>query len=116
MLGRREIVDGKPGKYKQVYDIVLKVGNSIAVGGIEEGGRCGIYGANSPEWIMSMERQLCAWRTTFAALKTKSQQLILLHARLETWLHIGQLVKVRDTSGELKQASETYYQVEVNVI
>ncbi|KAL0312462.1 UNVERIFIED_CONTAM: Long chain acyl-CoA synthetase 4 [Sesamum radiatum] len=60
MLGRREIVDGKPGKYswmtyKEVYDIVLKVGNSIRSCGIEEGGRCGIYGANSPEWIMSME-------------------------------------------------------------
>ncbi|KAL0331096.1 UNVERIFIED_CONTAM: Long chain acyl-CoA synthetase 4 [Sesamum angustifolium] len=60
MLGRREIVDGEPGKYswmtyKEVYDIVLKVGNSIRSCGIEEGGRCGIYGANSPEWIMSME-------------------------------------------------------------
>ncbi|KAK4381596.1 Long chain acyl-CoA synthetase 4 [Sesamum angolense] len=60
MLGRREIVDGKPGKYSwmtytEVYDIVLKVGNSIRSCGIEEGGRCGIYGANSPEWIMSME-------------------------------------------------------------
>ncbi|KAH6804382.1 AMP-dependent synthetase and ligase family protein [Perilla frutescens var. frutescens] len=60
MLGRREIVDGKPGKYswmtyKEVYDIVVKVGNSIRSCGIEEGGRCGIYGANSPEWIISME-------------------------------------------------------------
>ncbi|KAI3453817.1 hypothetical protein Pfo_010480 [Paulownia fortunei] len=60
MLGHREIVNGKPGKflwmtYKEVYDIVLKVGNSICSCGIEEGGRCGIYGANSPEWIISME-------------------------------------------------------------
>ncbi|KAK6137291.1 hypothetical protein DH2020_028963 [Rehmannia glutinosa] len=60
MLGRPDIVDGKPGKYlwmtyKEVYDIVMKVGNSIRSCGIEEGGRCGIYGANSPEWIMSME-------------------------------------------------------------
>ncbi|XP_059662215.1 long chain acyl-CoA synthetase 4-like [Cornus florida] len=60
MLGRREIVDGKPGKYvwltyKQVYDLVMKVGISIRSCGIEEGGRCGIYGANSSEWIMSME-------------------------------------------------------------
>ncbi|KAL7122828.1 hypothetical protein ABFS82_01G061600 [Erythranthe guttata] len=60
MLGRREIVDGKPGKYswmtyKEVYDVVLKIGNSIRACGIEEGGRCGIYGSNSPEWIMSME-------------------------------------------------------------
>ncbi|PIN24046.1 Long-chain acyl-CoA synthetases (AMP-forming) [Handroanthus impetiginosus] len=60
MLGRREIVNGRPGKYlwmtyKEVYDIVLKVGNSIRSCGIEQGGRCGIYGANSPEWIISME-------------------------------------------------------------
>ncbi|CAI9759352.1 unnamed protein product [Fraxinus pennsylvanica] len=60
MLGRREFVDGKPGKYvwmtyKEVYDLVVKVGNSVRSCGIEEGGRCGIYGANCPEWIMSME-------------------------------------------------------------
>ncbi|XP_047969300.1 long chain acyl-CoA synthetase 4-like [Salvia hispanica] len=60
MLGRRELVNGKPGKYlwmtyREVYNIVVKVGNSIRSIGIEQGGRCGIYGANSPEWIMSME-------------------------------------------------------------
>lgn len=60
MLGQREIVNGKAGKYvwltyKEVYDIVMKVGNSIRSCGVNEGGRCGIYGANSAEWIMSME-------------------------------------------------------------
>ncbi|MGR2462350.1 AMP-binding protein, partial [Salmonella enterica] len=60
MLGVREIVDGKHGKYKwqtykQVYDLVIKVGNSIRSCGYGEGVKCGIYGANSPEWIMSME-------------------------------------------------------------
>ncbi|KAG8375103.1 hypothetical protein BUALT_Bualt10G0065500 [Buddleja alternifolia] len=60
MLGRREIVNGQPGKYlwmtyKEAYDIVVKVGNSMRSCGIEQGGRCGIYGANSAEWIMSME-------------------------------------------------------------
>uniref|UniRef100_A0A5B6Z4B6 Long-chain-fatty-acid--CoA ligase n=1 Tax=Davidia involucrata TaxID=16924 RepID=A0A5B6Z4B6_DAVIN len=62
MLGRREIENGngKPGKYewltyKEVYDLVMKVGNSIRSCGIGEGGRCGIYGVNCPEWIMSME-------------------------------------------------------------
>ncbi|KAF8413319.1 hypothetical protein HHK36_001297 [Tetracentron sinense] len=68
MLGRREIVNGKlllsislqPGKYlwltyKDVYDIVMKVGASIRSCGVEQGGRCGIYGANCAEWIMSME-------------------------------------------------------------
>ncbi|XAR70180.1 Long-chain-fatty-acid--CoA ligase [Bertholletia excelsa] len=60
MLGRREIVDGKAGKYvwltyKEVHDLVMKVGNSIRSCGVKEGGKCGIYGANCPEWIMSME-------------------------------------------------------------
>ncbi|KAL6348941.1 hypothetical protein AAG906_033597 [Vitis piasezkii] len=60
MLGQREIVNGKAGKYvwltyKEVYDKVMKVGNSIRSCGVNEGGRCGIYGANSAEWIMSME-------------------------------------------------------------
>ncbi|XP_028774783.1 long chain acyl-CoA synthetase 4-like [Neltuma alba] len=60
MLGRREIMDGKPGKYKwqsyeEVYDLVLKAGNSIRRCGYGEGVKCGIYGANCPEWIISME-------------------------------------------------------------
>ncbi|KAK4365484.1 hypothetical protein RND71_016842 [Anisodus tanguticus] len=60
MLGRREIVDGKPGKYvwmsyKEVYDIVIKVGNSIRSCDVDEGDKCGIYGANCSEWIISME-------------------------------------------------------------
>ncbi|XP_057967328.1 long chain acyl-CoA synthetase 4-like [Malania oleifera] len=60
MLGRREIVDGKPGKYvwqtyKEVYNLVMKVGNAIRSCGLEKEGRCGIYGANCPEWVISME-------------------------------------------------------------
>ncbi|XP_074573623.1 long chain acyl-CoA synthetase 4-like [Curcuma longa] len=60
MLGRRTVVDGKAGKYvwmtyKEVYDTVIKVGASIRNCGIEQGGRCGIYGANCTEWIISME-------------------------------------------------------------
>ncbi|GAA0151961.1 ligase [Lithospermum erythrorhizon] len=60
MLGRREEVDGKSGKYiwmtyKEVHDIVIKIGNSIRSLGIEQGAPCGIFGANCSEWIMSME-------------------------------------------------------------
>ncbi|NP_001310699.1 long chain acyl-CoA synthetase 4 [Ricinus communis] len=60
MLGHREFVNGKAGKYvwqtyKQVYDLVIKVGNAIRSCGVEPGEKCGIYGANSAEWIMSME-------------------------------------------------------------
>uniref|UniRef100_A0A2P2MKC4 AMP-dependent synthetase/ligase domain-containing protein n=1 Tax=Rhizophora mucronata TaxID=61149 RepID=A0A2P2MKC4_RHIMU len=60
MLGRREFVNGKAGKYvwqtyKEVYDMVIKVGNSIRSCGLEPGDKCGIYGANCAEWIISME-------------------------------------------------------------
>ncbi|CAK7335715.1 unnamed protein product [Dovyalis caffra] len=60
MLGHREIVNGKAAEYvwqtyKQVYDVVIKVGNSIRSCGVEPGSKCGIYGANCAEWIMSME-------------------------------------------------------------
>ncbi|KAG9448294.1 hypothetical protein H6P81_014422 [Aristolochia fimbriata] len=60
MLGRREIVDGKAGQYvwrtyKQVYDEVLKIGASIRSCGVDPGGRCGIYGVNCPEWVISMQ-------------------------------------------------------------
>ncbi|KAL6615722.1 hypothetical protein ACP70R_037992 [Stipagrostis hirtigluma subsp. patula] len=60
MLGHREIVDGKAGEYvwktyKQVFDMANKVGNSIRSCGLAKGSRCGIYGANCPEWIITME-------------------------------------------------------------
>uniref|UniRef100_A0ACD5VXQ7 Uncharacterized protein n=1 Tax=Avena sativa TaxID=4498 RepID=A0ACD5VXQ7_AVESA len=60
MLGRRAIVDGKAGAYewktyKEVLGVANKIGNSIRSCGLEKGSRCGIYGANSPEWIITME-------------------------------------------------------------
>ncbi|CAL5383142.1 unnamed protein product [Camellia sinensis] len=60
MLGQREIVNGKAGKYvwltyEEVYEIVLKVGASIRSCGIKKGARCGIYGANCMKWIISMQ-------------------------------------------------------------
>ncbi|KAI3822111.1 hypothetical protein L1987_09692 [Smallanthus sonchifolius] len=60
MLGTREFVDGKHGKYewltyKQVYGKVIQARNSIRACGVEPGGKCGIYGVNCAEWIMSME-------------------------------------------------------------
>ncbi|KAJ6842151.1 long chain acyl-CoA synthetase 4-like [Iris pallida] len=60
MLGRRQVVNGKPGKYvwmtyREVYDVVMKVGASIRSCGVGKGGRCGIFGANSSEWVISME-------------------------------------------------------------
>nr|GEV45585.1 long chain acyl-CoA synthetase 4-like [Tanacetum cinerariifolium] len=60
MLGEREIIDGKAGKYvwltyKEVYDTVLKVGDSICSRGINKEARCGIYGKNCTKWVVSMQ-------------------------------------------------------------
>ncbi|CAA3003466.1 long chain acyl- synthetase 4-like [Olea europaea subsp. europaea] len=60
MLGEREIVNGKAGKYvwltyKEVHDLVLQVGVSIRSCGVGQGGRCGIYGANCSNWVISMQ-------------------------------------------------------------
>ncbi|KVH91105.1 AMP-binding, conserved site-containing protein [Cynara cardunculus var. scolymus] len=41
--------------YKQVYDTVLKVGDSICSRGIQKGARCGIYGINCIKWVVGMQ-------------------------------------------------------------
>ncbi|KAL2460191.1 Long chain acyl-CoA synthetase 2 [Abeliophyllum distichum] len=64
MLGRRQITDGKAGPYAwltyhEVYDTTLKIGSAIRSRGVNPGDRCGIYGANCPEWIIAMEIFCC---------------------------------------------------------
>ncbi|KAG9440845.1 hypothetical protein H6P81_021010 [Aristolochia fimbriata] len=60
MLGRRDVVDGKVGPYvwktyQEVYEEVIRIGAAIRACGVNPGGRCGIYGSNCPEWIITME-------------------------------------------------------------
>uniref|UniRef100_A0A0D9V466 Long-chain-fatty-acid--CoA ligase n=1 Tax=Leersia perrieri TaxID=77586 RepID=A0A0D9V466_9ORYZ len=91
MLGRREIVDGKAGKYtwmtyKEAYDTVIKVGASIWSLGVGKGGRCGIYGANCPEWVISM--QACNAHGIYCVplydtLGAGAVEFILCHAEVE---------------------------------
>ncbi|XP_044945976.1 long chain acyl-CoA synthetase 4-like [Hordeum vulgare subsp. vulgare] len=91
MMGRREIVDGKAGKYtwvtyKEVYDTVIKVGASIRSCGVNKGGRCGIYGGNSPEWVVSM--QACNAHGIYCVplydtLGAGAIEFILCHAEVE---------------------------------
>ncbi|XP_076930349.1 long chain acyl-CoA synthetase 4-like [Bidens hawaiensis] len=57
MLGQR---DAKSGKYvwltyKEVYETVLKLGDSICSRGVNKGARCGIYGINCTNWVVSMQ-------------------------------------------------------------
>ncbi|EOY25016.1 AMP-dependent synthetase and ligase family protein isoform 3, partial [Theobroma cacao] len=90
MLGRLQIVNGKAGKYvwqtyKEVYDIVINVGNSIRGCGVEEGGKCGIFGANCPEWIISMEacnaHGLCCV-PLYDTLGASAVEFIICHAEV----------------------------------
>ncbi|XP_057964851.1 probable CoA ligase CCL6 isoform X2 [Malania oleifera] len=60
MLGRRPIVDSKVGSYEwqtyeEAYGAAVRIGSAIRSRGVNPGGRCGIYGANCPEWIITME-------------------------------------------------------------
>ncbi|XP_020974735.1 long chain acyl-CoA synthetase 5-like isoform X2 [Arachis ipaensis] len=60
MLGTREIENAKAGRYKwqtykEVYEVIQKVGSSIRSCGYGQVMKCGIYGANCPGWIISME-------------------------------------------------------------
>eukprot|EP00249_Psilotum_nudum_P002233 c15163_g1_i1 orf=1-981(-) len=60
MLGHRDIVNGKAGKYvwktyQEVYYQVIDIGSAIRASGVGPGGRCGVYGPNCPEWVIAME-------------------------------------------------------------
>lgn len=60
MLGQREIVKGEPGNYawltyKQVYNLVLQIGASIRMCRANQGARCGIFGPNCTNWVISMQ-------------------------------------------------------------
>ncbi|KAL8258465.1 hypothetical protein R6Q59_030506 [Mikania micrantha] len=92
MLGQREITDGKAGKYvwltyKEVYETVLKVGDSICSRGIKKGARCGIYGTNCTKWVVSMQ-----------VLKTLP----------DTGKYLKTLVSFSTITNEQKQMAEKY--------
>ncbi|XP_028127616.1 long chain acyl-CoA synthetase 2-like [Camellia sinensis] len=60
MLGRRQIVDSMGGPYvwityDEAYDVALRVGSALRRRHLNPGDRCGIYGSNCPEWIISMQ-------------------------------------------------------------
>ncbi|KAK7264344.1 hypothetical protein RJT34_31951 [Clitoria ternatea] len=60
MLGRRQKTDSKVGPYKwmtykEAYDAAIRMGSSMRGRGVNPGDRCGIYGSNCPEWIITME-------------------------------------------------------------
>ncbi|KAK6131911.1 hypothetical protein DH2020_034348 [Rehmannia glutinosa] len=90
MLGRRQIKDGKAGAYswltyQQVYDATLKIGSAIRRRGVNPGDRCGIYGANCPEWIMAMEAcnsQAITYVPLYDTLGANAVEFIINHAEV----------------------------------
>ncbi|XP_068659082.1 long chain acyl-CoA synthetase 1-like isoform X2 [Aristolochia californica] len=60
MLGWREFLNGKAGcylwkTYKEVFDEVFNIGSALQAMGAKPGSRVGIYGANCPQWVVSMQ-------------------------------------------------------------
>eukprot|EP00475_Leptophrys_vorax_P031730 TRINITY_DN4823_c0_g1_i1.p1 TRINITY_DN4823_c0_g1~~TRINITY_DN4823_c0_g1_i1.p1 ORF type:complete len:657 (+),score=64.76 TRINITY_DN4823_c0_g1_i1:125-1972(+) len=87
-LGKRAVVDGKPGPYE--WDTYATVGGKVAAlaaafvkEGVKEHGKVGIYGINSPEWFMSMEacnRQSMYCVPLYDTLGAEAVTFILNHA------------------------------------
>ncbi|KAL4444634.1 hypothetical protein ABPG77_002451 [Micractinium sp. CCAP 211/92] len=54
-LGRREGAGYSWLTYKQTSDQVADIGSALVKAGLQPHGRVGVYGANSPEWMIAMQ-------------------------------------------------------------
>eukprot|EP00252_Welwitschia_mirabilis_P003466 TRINITY_DN13538_c0_g1_i2.p1 TRINITY_DN13538_c0_g1~~TRINITY_DN13538_c0_g1_i2.p1 ORF type:complete len:351 (+),score=70.39 TRINITY_DN13538_c0_g1_i2:149-1201(+) len=115
MLGRREIHNGKAGKYVwqtygEVLDQVLALGYAMRACGIEPKGRCGIYGHNCPEWVIAMEAcctQNIICVPLYDSLGESAVEYILSHAEISIVFvqetKIANLLKaIKKDSGHVK--------------
>ncbi|XP_019169885.1 PREDICTED: long chain acyl-CoA synthetase 2 [Ipomoea nil] len=90
MLGRRQITDKKAGSYvwmtyEESYNTAKKIGSAIRKCGVNPGDKCGIYGTNSPEWIMAMEAcnsQAISYVPLYDTLGANAVEFIINHAEL----------------------------------
>lgn len=41
--------------YKETMEEVDAIGSAMAAVGMQPHGRCGVYGANSPEWMIALQ-------------------------------------------------------------
>ncbi|XP_020241008.1 long chain acyl-CoA synthetase 2 [Asparagus officinalis] len=90
MLGHRETIDGKVSSYKwttyeEAYDKAIKVGSAIRESGANPGDRCGIYGSNSPEWVVTMEAcnsQGICYVPLYDTLGPNAVEFIIKHAEI----------------------------------
>ncbi|XP_059653941.1 probable CoA ligase CCL6 isoform X2 [Cornus florida] len=90
MLGRRQIIDGKAGPYawltyEEVFDATIRIGTAMRSRGVNPGDRCGIYGSNCPEWIISMEAcnsQAISYVPLYDTLGANAVEFIINHAEV----------------------------------
>lgn len=54
-LGRREGAGYSWLTYKQTSEQVADIGSALVKAGLQPHGRVGVYGANSPEWMIAMQ-------------------------------------------------------------
>nr|CAB3467071.1 unnamed protein product [Digitaria exilis] len=91
MLGHRRVVDGEASEYawmtyKEVYDVVMKLAGSISTTRVKQGERCGIYGVNCPEWIISLEACNALGVCTvplYDSLGAGAVEFIICHAEIQ---------------------------------
>ncbi|CAN6468968.1 unnamed protein product [Victoria cruziana] len=110
MLGWREIINKKAGKYvwktyKEVYEEVLQIGSALRASGAEPGSRIGIYGVNCPQWIVAMEA--CSGHSLicvplYDTLGPNAVDFIIGHAEIEYVF-----VQATKLSGLLKNNSQS---------
>ncbi|XP_038901459.1 long chain acyl-CoA synthetase 2 [Benincasa hispida] len=91
MLGRRQTNDdSKAGSYvwltyQEAYDAAIRMGSAIRKRGVNSGDRCGIYGSNCPEWIISMEAcnsQAITYIPLYDTLGANAVEFIINHAEV----------------------------------
>ncbi|KAK4789331.1 hypothetical protein SAY86_020650 [Trapa natans] len=90
LLGRRQVIDSKAGpyvwlSYQEVYDSAIRVGSAIRSRGVDPGDRCGIYGSNTPEWVIAMEAcssQAITYVPLYDTLGPNAVEFILNHAEV----------------------------------
>ncbi|KGN61759.1 long chain acyl-CoA synthetase 2 [Cucumis sativus] len=91
MLGRRQTNgDSKAGSYvwltyQEAYDAAIRMGSAIRKRGVNSGDRCGIYGSNCPEWIISMEAcnsQAITYVPLYDTLGANAVEFIINHAEV----------------------------------
>eukprot|EP00271_Cylindrocystis_brebissonii_P016386 TRINITY_DN3988_c0_g2_i1.p1 TRINITY_DN3988_c0_g2~~TRINITY_DN3988_c0_g2_i1.p1 ORF type:complete len:752 (+),score=150.20 TRINITY_DN3988_c0_g2_i1:264-2258(+) len=90
-LGRRTKVDGKAGpyewiSYEEALALSLQVGSALRFVGLKKDTPVGIYGINSPEWVISMEginSQSMKCVPLYDTLGADAIDFILKHAETE---------------------------------